>query len=355
MPAHIGQVAVPRRSPSFLTIRRAVRGFCSDCVVGLSGGADSLALAAALAAENVAAEAIVVDHGLQPGSADVAAQARAKAQRLGVPARVIAVEVGSAGGMEAAARDARYEALLAAAQGRPVLVGHTLDDQAETVLLGLVRGSGAKSLAGMRPWTDLPGGTIGRPLLGVRRADTESACQELGLNVWHDPQNTDAAFTRVRMRHELLPLLEDIAGGGAVAALGRTAELLRADDDALEAAAAEVLAGGGAGASAGLAMGLAVADLAPLPEAVRTRVLRQWLLSQGTGPLTFRHLTEVSRLVTDWHGQGPVAVPYHHDCGVQMARKGNRLVVARKAGILGLYIQEETGRIRQAGGGIPNA
>ncbi|EUA23612.1 tRNA(Ile)-lysidine synthetase [Mycobacterium xenopi 4042] len=156
--------------------------------------------------------ALIVDHGLQAGSAQVAATARRQAMELGcVDAQVLCVQVGADGGLEAAARAARYEALQAARGDRPVLLAHTLDDQAETVLLGLGRGSGARSIAGMRPhdppWC--------RPLLGLRRAVTHAACDELGLAAWHDPHNSDRRFTRTRLRQEVLPLLEEVLGGGS--------------------------------------------------------------------------------------------------------------------------------------------
>ena len=144
--------------------------------------------------------------------------------------RCFAVEVGTAGGPEAAARTARYAALEAARGDAPVLLAHTLDDQAETVLLGLGRGSGARSIAGMRPY-DPP---WYRPLLGVRRSLTHAACAELGLTPWHDPHNADRRFTRVRLRTEVLPLLEDVLGGGVAEALARTATALREDTDALD-------------------------------------------------------------------------------------------------------------------------
>lgn len=267
--------------------------------VALSGGPDSLALTA-VAAACKPTTALIVDHGLQPGSADVAAAARAQALRLGcAQARVLVVDVGAAGGPENAARTARYSALRAAHGGAPVLLGHTLDDQAETVLLGLGRGSGPRSIAGMRvadpPWY--------RPLLGVRRADTAAACDELGLTPWHDPHNTDARFTRSRLRTEALPLLEDVLGGGVAAALARTADALREDVDALDGLAEE------AHRAAVCGDGLDTARLSVLPTAIRRRVIRRWLTAGGARALTDRQLRAVDALVTDWRGQGGVAVP----------------------------------------------
>lgn len=262
--------------------------------VALSGGPDSLALAAAAARTRPTA-ALIVDHRLQPGSAGVASNAAEQAKRLGCEsAQVLTVSVGADGGPEAAARAARYAALEQARAGRPVLLGHTLDDQAETVLLGLARGSGPRSIAGMRPWAP----PWGRPLLGLRRADTEAACAELGLDPWRDPHNSDPRFTRVRLRDEVLPLLEDVLGGGVAAALARTATALQEDGDALDALAETV----------DVEDQPQVTVFSGLPTAVRRRALRRWLLRCGAHRLTDEQLRAVDALVTDWRGQGGVAV-----------------------------------------------
>lgn len=292
------------RQGAVAALRAAVTGFVRDHAaasdpwcVALSGGADSLALTAVAAALRPTT-ALIVDHGLQPESARVAATARDQALALGcVGAQVLCVDVGAAGGPEAAARTARYRALGEARRGAPVLLAHTLDDQAETVLLGLGRGSGARSIAGMRPY-DPP---WCRPLLGVRRAVTRLACEELGLTPWQDPHNTDRRFTRVRLRTEVLPLLEDVLGGGVAEALARTAAALREDNDALDGIAARTAAPPDAD--------LAVAVLTPLPAAVRRRVIRSWLLGGGACGLTDKQIRAVDELVTDWRGQGGVAVP----------------------------------------------
>ncbi|MBX7431259.1 tRNA lysidine(34) synthetase TilS [Mycobacterium sp. Y57] len=267
--------------------------------VALSGGPDSLALTA-VAAAVVPTTALIVDHRLQPGSGAVAAAARDQAIALGcVAAQVLCVDVGTAGGPEAAARSARYAALEQARGRQPVLLAHTLDDQAETVLLGLGRGSGARSIAGMRPY-DPP---WYRPFLGVRRSLTERACTELGLTPWRDPHNTDARFTRVRLRTEVLPLLEDVLGGGVAEALARTAAALQQDGDVLDLLAGEALDRARTGD------GLAVTELAGLAPAVRRRAIRAWLLAAGARGLTAVQIHAVDALVTAWRGQGGVAVP----------------------------------------------
>ena len=220
-------------SPAVAEVRTAVRTCLSDLEAGqlvlaaCSGGADSLALAAALAFVAPRADlrggAVTVDHGLQPGSAERAADLAALLSKLGLdPVRSIAVTPARKDGPEAAARTARYAALDAAARERQaaaVLLGHTLDDQAETVLLGLARGSGSRSLAGMPARR----GVYRRPLLGLRRATTAAACAELGLLAWQDPHNHDFRFTRARVRHQALPALEDALGPGVAEALARTA------------------------------------------------------------------------------------------------------------------------------------
>ncbi|WP_308936873.1 tRNA lysidine(34) synthetase TilS [Dietzia massiliensis] len=312
------------------TVRAAVRAFRrahpevgDEVCVALSGGADSLALTAAAAAEFADVTALVVDHGLQPGSDEVARRAAAAARGLGVAAEVLVVVVDQRGsGPEAAARTARYAALDAARRDRPVLLAHTLDDQAETVLLGLGRGSGARSLRGMAAW-DAP---WGRPLLGVRAADTRAACRGLGLTWWDDPHNTDPAYTRVRVRHEVLPLLEDVLGGGVAEGLARTAELVRVDDDELDRLAQAVPVGDDGA--------LDVSRLERLSTAVLTRVLRRWLLSRGVTSPTYAHLTAVAALVTDWRGQGGVAVGGSGPAGARGVGPTARLVARRRHGKL---------------------
>jgi tRNA(Ile)-lysidine synthase len=198
-----------------------------------------------------------------------------------------------------------------------VLLGHTLDDQAETVLLGLGRGSGPRSIAGMRPVD----GRYLRPLLGVRRATTEAACTALGLEPWDDPHNADPAFQRVRLRREVLPLLEDVLQGGVAEALARTAALLREDLDALDRIAATTSAETATLDTVDPAQQLDVAVLVGLPRALRTRALQTWARYHRLGPLTAVHVDALDVLVTDWHGQGPLDVP-----GGRVARASGKLV-----------------------------
>ncbi|WIY05010.1 tRNA lysidine(34) synthetase TilS [Amycolatopsis mongoliensis] len=288
-------------------VRRAVRGFLDsvevppELCVAVSGGADSLALCEATAYvghhRGHRVRALVVDHGLQEGSAKIAGDAAAAAKSLGADeAEVRRVDVTGPGGPEAAARKARYRAL---AGHDLVLLGHTLDDQAETVLLGLGRGSGPRSLAGMRPH-DPP---WGRPLLAVPRATTRAACAELGVEPWDDPHNAEPRFTRVRLRTEVLPLLEDVLNGGVSGALARTASQLREDSEALDTMADMIFtrAGGSEGLDAGV--------LAAEPAAIRRRVIRRWLLQSGVRELTDAHLRAVDDLVARWRGQGGVWLP----------------------------------------------
>ncbi len=286
-------------------------------VIACSGGADSLALAAAAVGVRGAdgVRAVVVDHGLQVGSPQRARATVEILAGLGVSAAVHTVVVAGPGGPEAAARNARYGALRAARPHpeSPVLLGHTLDDQAETVLLGLGRGSGARSLAGMRTWDD----PWLRPLLGVRRAVTRAACDELGLRVWDDPHNIDPRFTRVRLRHEVLPLLEDVLAGGVAAALARTAAQLREDAEVLDGVAAGLLAPALDGDDLRTD---AVARVAP---ALRRRVLRAWLTDLGVRGLTDEHLRAADVLAGRGPDRGGVALPG----GLELVRARGRLTL----------------------------
>jgi tRNA(Ile)-lysidine synthase len=339
--------------PAVAAIRLAVRGALAGLrpgglvMVACSGGADSLALAAALAFEGprrgLRTGAVTVDHGLQPGSAEQAGRVTAVLAELGLdPVQAVRVTVARPGGTgpypgpEAAARAARYAALdqigldQIGLDPAAILLGHTLDDQAETVLLGLARGSGARALAGMAPAS----GRYLRPLLGIRRAQTRAACAALGLAPWEDPQNSDPAYARVRVRRTLLPVLEEQLGPGVALALARTAGQLRADADVLDelaAAASEQLADGQPGLPAGA--------LAAQPPAIRSRLLRGAALAAGApaGALSQQHVTQMDALVTGWHGQRGVDLPG----GVRCQRRYDRLLFAvagsrnRAAGAIG--------------------
>ncbi|WP_435128388.1 tRNA lysidine(34) synthetase TilS [Actinacidiphila sp. bgisy144] len=335
-----------------------------------SGGADSMALAAALAFEaprlGVRAGAVTVDHGLQSGSARRAQEVVERLRALGLdPVEAVRVTVGrqsvapahggsytgtaststagtstagtsTAGtgtaststaatgrrvGPEAAARDARYAALDAVAERRgaaAVLLGHTRDDQAETVLLGLARGSGTRSLSGMAAVSGT-GGRYRRPFLLLDRDTVRQGCLAQGITVWEDPHNHDPAYTRSRVRHEALPVLEKSLGKGVVQALARTAQLSRDDADALDQWAADAQAD-----AAGDDGSLDVARLHVLPAAVRRRVLRRAAVAAGSPPgfLFARHIEEVDRLVTGWRGQKALNLPG----GVAVRRADGRLV-----------------------------
>lgn len=311
-------------SPSFREEKAAVPA-APLVLVALSGGPDSLALAAAVAFEapraGVRAGAVVVDHGLQEGSRDAAARASAQAIALGLdPVVIRTAQVGESGGPEAAARTARYRELEHAARefgAAGVLLGHTLDDQAETVLLGLARGSGPASMTGMRESL----GLYWRPLLGIRRSTTVQFCIDSDLEPWHDPQNDDSAFTRVRVRTTVLPVLEDELGPGIAEALARTAEQLREDSDALDHFAEEIAEDLAEHTEAGIS--LPVRSLEVQPAALRQRLIRLVVASEFHVSLSRAQTLEVARLVTDWHGQGPIDLP-----GFTAARAGGMLKLA---------------------------
>ena len=300
-------------------VRRAVRECLADLppealvLVACSGGPDSIALAAASRSERPRVGAVIVDHGLRPESAAEAQRAAGwlREHRLD-PVLVAAVQVGGEGGPEAAARRARYDALDAAAArvgADAVLLGHTKDDQAETVLLGLARGSGVRSLAGM----PAARGIYRRPLLGVARAVVRAAVPE-GAPLVEDPHNADPRYARARVRHDVLPILERELGPGVVEALARTARLAREDADALDALALEGYAVEGDGS-------VLVERLVGVAPALIWRRVRAWLIASGVPqePLTADHVWRVSALVTDWHGQGAVRLPSGaealRDCG----------------------------------------
>ena len=303
---------MPGPHPATAAIRYAVRSALAelspDAVVltAVSGGADSMALAAAVAFEAdkmlLRAGAVVVDHGLQPDSADIATMVGEWAGLLGLaPVEVVRVQVDQGSdGLEAAAREARYTALEDSARrlgAAVVLLGHTLDDQAEQVLLGLARGSGTRSMSGMPPRR----GVFLRPLLEVTRAQTEATCAAYELTVWRDPHNADERFARVRARRALADL-EAALGPGIDAALARTAALARDDADALDLLAERTLQGVDPSA-------VPVALLDAEAPAVRRRMWRLAAAYSGSRALTRAHLAALDALVADWRGQGPVDLP----------------------------------------------
>jgi tRNA(Ile)-lysidine synthase len=313
--------------PAVAAVRLAVRRALADLdpgvrvLVACSGGADSLALLAATCFEARKAAltvvGVTVDHGLQPGSAEHAEVVVKQMRALGAEAFSVAVDVGTSGGPEAAARSARYGALVAAAEEHEVdavLLGHTRDDQAETVLLGLARGSGTRSLSGMAPRS----GRYRRPLLDLTREDTRAACAAEGLTPWEDPHNEDPAYARVRVRHNVLPVLEHELGPGVTEALSRTARLLRDDADALDDLAETVRAA--ARVEAGTLDAERLRREAP---AIRRRVLRRTALEAGCpGTELFAvHVDAMDALVTDWRGQVGVDLPG----GRRLVREGGRL------------------------------
>ncbi|MBC7373763.1 MAG: tRNA lysidine(34) synthetase TilS [Frankiales bacterium] len=307
-----------------LAVRRALPA--GPVAAAVSGGADSLALAAALARLRPEAYALVVDHGLQPGSPEVAQRAADRCRALGLRAEVLTAcaledaQHHGAGdlpkstneGPEARARTARYELLAAAADRlslEAVLLGHTLDDQAETVLLGLARGSGARALAGMASRR----GRYRRPLLALDRATVRAACDQAGLIPWEDPHNADEAYARVRVRRTALPGLEGALGPGVAAALARTADQLREDADALD------------GLTPDLAHEPDCEDLSALPAALRSRALKRWAERESGRAVTSVHVSALRALVERWHGQGAVDLPG----GARVERHDGRLTCRR--------------------------
>ena len=284
--------------------RNLVADALSDCepgdtvTVAVSGGADSLALALVLSflakESGWNAKAVVIDHGLQADSAAVARIAVEQLVGLGLDAHSKKVDVAKEGGLEAAARKARYD-YFDSLDSKAILLAHTLDDQAETVLLGLGRGSGPRSIAGMRALN----GKYRRPFLTIRRAETEHLCALHKLAAWQDPHNQDPKFRRVRIRNEALPLLEEVLGGGVAESLARTAEQVQVDLDYLDELVDQI----------GLSDDCQF--LASYHPALRSRLLRKLAIAAGAVELTAVHLRELDRLVTDWRGQGPIQLPGH--------------------------------------------
>jgi tRNA(Ile)-lysidine synthase len=306
-------------------LRNAVKPFLSKLeagdtfLVAVSGGADSLALAAALFIESrdlaLNPIAVTIDHQLQENSGVQAEKVSEQLKELGYVQIIIKkVVVDLLSGLEAGARDARYAALMEIAQETKavkIFLGHTRDDQAETVLLGLARGSGARSLSAMA----VENGIYIRPLLAVTRAETESACKEWKLDFWNDPHNLNTEFTRVKVRREVIPYLEEHLDPGISRALVRTAALLRDDADALDLWAQRESGD------------LDCDRLAALPKAIRTRIIRSAALQAGatSGQLTFEQVGAIDALICAWRGQGAVSLAG----GVKVERISGRLSLSR--------------------------
>ncbi|MEY4043726.1 MAG: hypothetical protein RL529_1293 [Actinomycetota bacterium] len=321
----------PRLTPAIADVRRAVRESwdasgvtAGDLVlVACSGGPDSLALAAAVAFEapraGISAGAVIVEHGIQAITKDVAARTAEVLRTLGLdPVQVAHVSVGEAGGPEAAARAARYEALdeaAAALDAKVVMLGHTLDDQAETVMLGLARGSGPRAVNGMA----VHSGRYLRPLLGIKRETTHAFCEDSGLDPWIDPQNSEDRFTRVRVRQAVLPMLEIELGPAIAESLARTAELVREDSEYLDELA--LAAYDGCVSAGPTSLELSVEALEALAAPIRNRVILRAL--EVFGPTFSRvHVLAVADLVTNWHGQKELTLP-----GVRVVRTGLKITL----------------------------
>ena len=308
-----------------VVIRNAVRPYLEKLeagdsfLVAVSGGADSLALAAALFIESkelaLIPIGITIDHQLQENSHHQAERVSTQLKEFGYDQVVVKkVVVTTESGIEAGARDARYTALVESAEETKavkIFLGHTRDDQAETVLLGLARGSGARSLSGMAA----ENGIYVRPLLAITREETETACKEFKLDFWNDPHNLNTDFTRVRVRREVIPYLERELDPGISRALVRTAALLRDDADALDQWADRE------------GYDLDCDRLAALPRAIRTRIIRKAALEAGSTPgqLTFEQVGAIDALICAWKGQGAVSLAG----GVKVERISGRLSLSR--------------------------
>lgn len=315
-------------------------------LVGVSGGADSLALLATTAwvAPKMGLEtvALIIDHDLQDGSAQIAERAAMTAERLGVRPRIVKASVDTAapGGVENAARVARYRlftAVLEEEGALALLLAHTADDQAEQVLMGLARGGGPRALAGMPRRR----GAILRPFLGsgreesttLRRVDTEAICEALEIDWWDDPMNHDPAYLRASVRHQLMPVLREVLGEHIDENLARAAELVRPDVEYLDAQARDafqaVLRTPGESEEEGDLLHCDAHALAVLPEAIRTRVVRdasREAAHRADTPsgksLLRRQVLAVDALVSAWHGQNAVPLPGR----IEVVRRDGRLV-----------------------------
>ena len=279
----------------------------------------ALALALFLEANGTKVIPVVVDHGLQQGSAQVTTQTISKLKDIGYTQIESAVaQVKITDGLEASARRARYQIFnqfIDTHQPKYFLLAHTSNDQAESVLLGLARGSGARSLSGMA----LENNIYVRPLLKISRQTTEAACSEGGVEFWSDPHNDDLRFARLRTRKNVLPNLEENLGPGITDALVRSADLLRDDADALDSFAREYF-------DQTDPLNLSVDELERLPRAIRTRVLRLaiYLAGAPSGSLSAEHINGAEALISDWHGQKELSLPGD----VKLLRNSGRITLS---------------------------
>lgn len=319
-------------------------------LVACSGGRDSMALAAVshivCTSMGVRCGAVIVDHGLQAGSEQVASEAADRCHALGLGLVIMrnATVQARGEGLEAAARQARYDELCAAAHESgaiAVLLAHTMDDQAETVLIGLLRSRGVDALAGMPQVFTRSGATFARPLLTLTRAETTGICEDLGVEYWDDPTNGDAVDgelpddypLRSRVRHDLLPAIERFAGFNVTRHFAESARLARMDKEYLDQRSDEVMgeavaavdwpassaavstdapracvAGDTNDSSHGIGLMISVKRIAREPEAIRLRVIAH-ALSQAGVNASAAQIAAIDRLVVDWHGQGGVSLP----------------------------------------------
>lgn len=291
-------------------------------LVACSGGADSLALLSAaifeLKRSPTKVIGVVVDHGLQEDSAEHTARVVQQMAAMGASETAsIRVQVdATAIGVEAGAREARYAALAQLAthfDAAEVLLGHTRDDQAETVLLGLARGSGGRSIAGMRRGFNRGDRTFLRPLLDVTREQTEAACRHEGLDFWVDPHNSDPRFLRSRVRHDVMPVLEQHLGPGVAATLARTAEQLRPDMEFLDDYAERLFGEAREPGTEGLGVRVTTSKVHPMGWAMQTRVARLAALEAGcpADELFAVHINAVADLLMFGAGQRQIQLPGH--------------------------------------------
>jgi tRNA(Ile)-lysidine synthase len=316
-------------------VRRAVREWAGDLdtspghyLVALSGGGDSLALAWALSKEAPALHlplgAVIVDHQLQEGSSEIAQRAAETVAQWGLsPAIIKRVSVGDQGGPEEAARAARYGAFREAMRetgARGVILAHTKDDQAETVVLGMGRGSGPSALKGMAARE----GTYHRPLLRLSRKTLRTALVDAGIEWWDDPHNENERYARVRVRNRVLPVWEEELGPGISDALSRTASLFRQDSDALDSFA-QVFVAEHVEASNPSERSVSVQALMEQPAAVHTRALRMMVIAVGGSAPSFAQMDQILTVLRNWRGQSALDLS-----GVTLERTEGRIMVRSK-------------------------